>query len=71
MGGMVGRIEYTRSPGTTLKALRAGVPKALTTLGKRWHRGTLPKHATPAGAREYGYQRRTPKYEKAKRKKPR
>lgn len=69
MGGMIGRIEYTRSPGTTLIALRRGVPAALTKLGQRWHRGTLRKHFTPAGAREYGYQRRTRKYRKAKLKK--
>lgn len=69
MGGMTGRIEYTRSPGTTLKAFKQGVPPALTKLGRLWHRGTLPKHFTARGAREYGYHRRTLKYSKAKRKK--
>lgn len=65
---LTGEIEYTRSPGTTLKALREGVAPVLAEIGLHWHRKILPKHFTQRGAREYGYQRRTAEYRTNKRK---
>ena len=40
--------------------------EAFELVGRRWHKRMVPKHFTPAGAREYHYRRRSSKYEEAK-----
>lgn len=48
--------EWSRS------TLRKAFETALHTIGLTWKRDMLPKHFTPAGGREYGYEKRTKKY---------
>ena len=59
-----------KETGVTPRRLRGVVRdrqvKMFGRLGEYWHRFFRPKHFTQAGATEYGYQRRSPKYERRK-----
>lgn len=48
------------------KEWRGILKEAWAVVGEYWHKQFLPKHFTIAGAHEYGYQKRTKKYERQK-----
>ena len=59
------RISVTRT-GITLRDWSALIKSAWMAVGETWHKQILPKHFTPAGAKEYRYKKRTAKYQRRK-----
>ena len=58
-------INVERS-GISVKAFNEAQKKAFRAVGEYWHQHILPQHFTHAGARRYGYQRRSRRYESYK-----
>lgn len=60
------KIEYNFALDDETDNVAKVIGDSLKSAAAFWHRNYLQKHFTPAGASEYGYQKRTPNYLKRK-----
>lgn len=68
MGTFVRKYElrWEKPPGTTMRNFVKDRDEILEETGVNWHKKSLPKHFTDQGAREYGYAKRSERYQRYK-----